>query len=161
MTLPDSLTTWHVDVRGLTVDTKVGQAETQIVATKPLLIRPVTPRFLVNGDHVLMAALVNNNTANPLSVNVNLQSDGFVLDQPDKATQQVDVPANGRTRVEWWGTAGMAEAADLVFSATTTGTPSLEDAARPTWGKLPIMQYTSPQAFVTGGVLRGATFNRT
>jgi uncharacterized protein YfaS (alpha-2-macroglobulin family) len=47
MTLPDSLTTWQVDVRGLTVDTKVGQAETQIVSTKPLLIRPVTPRFLV------------------------------------------------------------------------------------------------------------------
>ena len=62
MTLPDSLTTWQVDVRGLTVDTKVGQAETQIVATKPLLIRPVTPRFLVSGDHVLMAAMINNNT---------------------------------------------------------------------------------------------------
>jgi len=28
MTLPDSLTTWQVDVRGLTIDTKVGQAET-------------------------------------------------------------------------------------------------------------------------------------
>src|SRR5215212_2213630 len=67
MTLPDSLTTWQVDVRGLTVDTKVGQAETQIVATKPLLIRPVTPRFLVNGDHVLMAAVVNNNTADAFS----------------------------------------------------------------------------------------------
>ena len=57
MTLPDSLTTWHVDVRGLTTDTKVGQAETEIIATKPLLIRPVTPRFLVQGDHVLMAAI--------------------------------------------------------------------------------------------------------
>ena len=72
-----------------------------------------------------------------------------------KRPQQVDVPANGRTRVEWWGTAGLAESADLVFSATTTGTPSLQDSARPVWGVLPIMQYTSPQAFVTGGVLRG------
>ncbi len=156
MTLPDSLTTWQVDVRGLTVDTKVGQAETQIVSTKPLLVRPVTPRFLVSGDHVLMAAIVNNNTANELSVSVNLQSEGFTLDEPDKATQQVDVSANGRTRVEWWGTAGFAKEADLVFSATTTGTPSLQDSTRPAWGKLPIMQYTSPQAFVTGGVLRGA-----
>jgi alpha-2-macroglobulin len=72
ITLPDSLTTWQVDVRGLTVDTKVGQAETQIVSTKPLLIRPVTPRFLVNGDHVLMAAIVNNNTLAQLTVNVTL-----------------------------------------------------------------------------------------
>jgi hypothetical protein len=156
MTLPDSLTTWQVDVRGLTVDTRVGQAETQIVATKPLLVRPVTPRFLVNGDHVLMAAVINNNTSNALDVSVNLQSEGFVLDEPDQAAQQVDVPANGRTRVEWWGTAGSAKSADLVFSATTRGTPSLQDSARPVWGLLPIVQYTSPQAFVTGGVLRGA-----
>jgi uncharacterized protein YfaS (alpha-2-macroglobulin family) len=156
MTLPDSLTTWQVDVRGLTVDTKVGQAETQIVATKPLLIRPVTPRFLVSGDHVLMSALINNNTPDELSTNVNIKGEGFVLDEPDKVTKQVRVPANGRARVEWWGTAGIAESADLVFSATTDN-PSLQDAARPVWGALPIMQYSAPQAFVTGGVLRDAT----
>src|SRR6185503_15801005 len=125
MTLPDSLTTWQVDVRGLTVDTKVGQAETQIVATKPLLVRPVTPRFLVSGDHVLMAAVINNSTSNELSVGVNLQSEGFVLDEPDKATKQVRVPANGRGRVEWWGKAGAATSADLVFSATSDD-PSLQ-----------------------------------
>jgi uncharacterized protein YfaS (alpha-2-macroglobulin family) len=157
LTLPDSLTTWHVDVRGLTVDTRVGQAETELVTTKPLLIRPVTPRFLVSGDHVLMAAVLNNNTSNELTASVNLQGDGFVLDEPDKVTQQVNVPANGRARVEWWGTAAAAESADLVFSVKTTGTPSLEDAARPVWGVLPIMQYTAPQAFVTGGVLRDAS----
>ena len=156
MTLPDSLTTWQVDVRGLTMDTKVGQAETQIVATKPLLIRPVTPRFLVNGDHVLLSAVINNNTAQELNVNANLQGDGFVLDEPDKATKQVRVPANGRARVEWWGKAGAATSADLVFSATT-GDPSLQDSARPAWGALPVMQYSAPQAFVTGGALRDAT----
>jgi len=156
MTLPDSLTTWNVDVRGVTTDTKVGQAETEIVSTKPLLIRPITPRFLVSGDHVLMAAIVNNNTANTVQAAINLQSTGFVLDEPGKATLNVEIPANERHRVEWWGTAGPAEAADLVFSVTTTGTPSLQDSARPVWGSLPILQYTSPQAFVTGGVLKGA-----
>ena len=156
LTLPDSLTTWQVDLRGLTVDTRVGQAETQIVATKPLLIRPVTPRFLVSGDHVLMAGIVNNNTADELSASVSLQSEGFVLDEPEEATQQVNIPANGRARVEWWGTAGAADAeqADLVFSVTTTGGTSLQDSARPVWGALPVLQYTAPRAFVTGGVLR-------
>jgi len=156
MTLPDSLTTWNIDVRGLTMDTKVGQAKTELVSTKPLLIRPVTPRFLVSGDHVLMAAIVNNNTPNSVQVAINLQSDGFVLDDPGKATLNVEIPPNERHRVEWWGTASQAEAADLVFSVTTSGTPSLQDSARPVWGKLPIMQYTSPQSFVTGGVLREA-----
>ena len=157
MTLPDSLTTWQVDVRGLTTDTKVGQAETQIVSTKPLLIRPVTPRFLVSGDHVLMAAVVNNNTKNTLSVTVNMQSDGFVLDDPGSATRKLDIFPNSQERVEWWGTAGMADEADMVFSVTTSGTPSLQDSARPVWGQLPILRYTSPQAFVTGGVLRDAS----
>jgi hypothetical protein len=154
LTLPDSLTTWQVDVRGLTVDTRVGQAETQIVATKPLLIRPVTPRFLVSGDHVLMAAIVNNNTSSEVAASVSLQGDSFVLDDAATATQQVSIPANGRAHVEWWGTAGTADAADLVFSVTTTSGTALEDAAHPVWGALPIMQYTAPQAFVTGGVLR-------
>ena len=157
MTLPDSLTTWQVDVRGLTIDTKVGQADTQIVSTKPLLIRPVTPRFLVSGDHVLMAAVVNNNTANKLNVSVNMQSDGFVLDNPESATRNFDISPNSQARVEWWGTAALADSADLVFSVTTSDTPSLQDSARPTWGKLPILQYISPQTFVTGGVLRGAS----
>ncbi|HAV77449.1 MAG TPA: hypothetical protein DCX53_08850 [Anaerolineae bacterium] len=156
MTLPDSLTTWQVDVRGLTIDTKVGQAETQIVSTKPLLIRPVTPRFLVSGDHVLMAAIVNNNTEDTLSVSVNLQMNGFVLDTPESATREFEISPNAQARVEWWGTAGLAETADLIFSVTTNGRPSLQDSARPVWGQLPILQYTSPQALVTGGVLRGA-----
>src|SRR5258706_3757253 len=155
--LQDPLTPCHIDVRDLTADTKVGQADTEIISTKPLLIRPVTPRFLVSGDHVLMAAIVNNNTASKLSVAVNLQSDGFVLDDPGKATLNLDIPANGRSRVEWWGTAGLADLADLVFSVNTSGTPSLQDSARPTWGKLPILQYAAPQAFVTGGLFCGAT----
>ncbi len=157
LTLPDSLTTWQVDVRGLTMDTKVGQAQTQIVSTKPLLIRPVTPRFLVSGDHVLMAAVVNNNTPNRLNVSVNLQSEGFTLDNPDSATRTFEISPYAQARVEWWGTAGLEEQADLVFSVTASGTPSLQDSARPVWGKLPILKYVSPQAFVTGGVLRGAS----
>jgi uncharacterized protein YfaS (alpha-2-macroglobulin family) len=103
-----------------------------------------------------MAAIVNNNTASAVQVAVNIQSDGFVLDDPGKATLNVEIPPNERHRLEWWGTAGQAEFADLVFSATTSGTPSLQDSARPVWGKLPILHYTSPQAFVTGGVLTGA-----
>ncbi len=159
LTLPDSLTTWQVDVRGLTVDTRVGQAETQLVATKPLLIRPVTPRFVVNGDHVLMAAIVNNNTSNPLTVDVNLAVEGFIFDDEDTRRQTVEIPANDQVRVEWWGTVRQDEepVVNAVFSAVDKNDISLFDKTRPAWGMLPIVHYTSPQAFVTGGVLRDAT----
>jgi uncharacterized protein YfaS (alpha-2-macroglobulin family) len=33
MTLPDNLTTWQVDLRGLTADTRVGEAQTQFVTS--------------------------------------------------------------------------------------------------------------------------------
>jgi hypothetical protein len=150
VTLPDSLTTWQVEVRGLTEDTRVGQAAVEVVTTKDLLVRPVTPRFLVVGDHVLLAAVAQNNTANELQAQVTLQAGGFALDDPGQAAQTVALPAGGRVRVEWWGTAQNAAEADLVFIARAG---DLEDAARPTWGRLPILRYNAPQTFGTAGVL--------
>jgi alpha-2-macroglobulin len=58
------------------------------------------------------------------------------FDEPGQATQQVDVPANGRVRVEWWGTAGCPNRLTWSFLPSTTGTPALQDSARPVWGTL-------------------------
>jgi len=46
----DNLTTWRMDARAVTVDTRVGQTSVDIISTKPLLVRPQTPRFFVAGD---------------------------------------------------------------------------------------------------------------
>jgi uncharacterized protein YfaS (alpha-2-macroglobulin family) len=154
LTLPDSLTTWVIETRGLTTDTRVGQASTEVVTTKPLLIRPVTPRFLVVGDHVEMSAIVNNNTSKALEATVSLDGTGFILDQSEGASQTVAVPANGRAQVSWWGTADDADQADLVFAVSSKGNgTSLNDAAKPALGPLPIHQYVAPQTFVTSGML--------
>ncbi len=154
LTLPDNLTTWVIESRGLTIDTRVGQAETEVVATKPLLIRPVAPRFLVSGDHVELAAIVHNNTGNTLEASVNLDATGFDLDEPGQASQTVEVPGNGRTQVTWWGTAGDAEQAEFVFTVSgRNGGRTLNDAATPALGPVPIRQYVVPQTFVTAGML--------
>ncbi len=68
VTLPDNLTTWTLRAVGLTADTQVGEGGAEVVSTKPLLIRPVTPRFFVVGDRVQLAALVNNNTEDEMTV---------------------------------------------------------------------------------------------
>ncbi|NOY98027.1 MAG: hypothetical protein GXP40_02330 [Chloroflexi bacterium] len=153
VTLPDNLTTWQVDVRGLTADTRVGQAEAQVVSTKDVLVRPVTPRFLVVGDHVEMAAILHNNTADDVQGTIALQAIGFLLDDPAQLTQDVSIPAGGRVRVSWWGTAQDADTAELLFSAQLG---NYQDVTRPVWGSLPILHYTAPQTFVTAGVLREA-----
>jgi uncharacterized protein YfaS (alpha-2-macroglobulin family) len=148
--LPDTLTTWQVDVRGLTGDTRVGQARIQVITTKDLLVRPVTPRFLVAGDHVQLAAVVQNNTPNDLQVAVSLQAAGFSLDNPGSASQQINVPAQGRASLQWMGIAQDVKSADLVFSARSG---DLQDAARPAQGLLPVRHYTASQTFNTSGVL--------
>ena len=152
--LPDSLTTWQVTVRGLTEDTRVGQAEIQIITTKELLIRPVTPRFVVVGDHLELAAVVQNNTNSAIQAQVNLQASGFELDNPAQLTQAVSIPANGRLRVSWWGTAQDVAEMDLVFAVQGQDAAgvSFSDAARPTGGVLPVQRYVAPQTFRTAGV---------
>ncbi len=148
--LPDNLTTWYIDLRGISTDTRVGSAELELVSTKDVLIRPVTPRFLVVGDHVEISAIVHNNTTEELSGRVSLQSIGFLLDNPDSIEQEITVPAGGRVKVSWWGRAQDAEVADLLFNSELG---NYIDITRPTWGALPILRYTSPQSFVTAGTL--------
>ncbi len=150
VTLPDNLTTWHADLRGTTIDTRVGSAELGIISTKDVLIRPVTPRFLVVGDHVEISAIVHNNTAEEQNGFVGLQTLGFSLDSPDSANQQITVPAGGRVKVSWWGRAEDAETAELLFNSELG---NYSDITRPAWGALPILRYTSPQSFVTAGTL--------
>ncbi|GAB4495127.1 MAG: Ig-like domain-containing protein [Anaerolineales bacterium] len=155
--VPDNLTTWQIQARGITQNQQVGEAQSEAVVTKPLLVRPVTPRFLVVGDHLKLSAIVHNNTQNPLSVRVGLQqSNGVRLDTPENATQNVQIAAEGRVQVDWWVRVEDAPQADLVFAAiadSAEGAAALQDAARPQWGALPIVRYTAPQTFATTGVL--------
>ncbi len=150
LTLPDSLTTWQVESRGLTKDTKVGQARVQVVTSKDLLIRPQTPRFLVVGDVAELAAIVNNNTTQEQQAVVSLKAEGFRLEAGVKAEQTVTIPANGRARVAWRGAVGDVEALDAVF---TVQSAQFQDAARPNEGAIPVLRYIAPQTFSTAGIL--------
>ena len=156
--LPDTLTTWQVDVRGLTLETHVGQAKAQIITSKDLLIRPVTPRFLVVNDHVQLAAIVQNTSAADMQVQVSLQANGFTLDEPGGMTQQVSLPAGARQRIEWWGTVQEAASIDLVFNASGSDTAgkTYNDAARPALGAIPVLRYAARQTFRTAGLLEAA-----
>ncbi|MDH5506398.1 MAG: Ig-like domain-containing protein [Anaerolineae bacterium] len=148
--LPDNLTTWQVEVRGVTADTRVGQGLSEVITTKELLVRPVTPRFFVAGDHVLLVAIVHNNTSKPLDVGVLLRATGFTFDDPATAIQKVSLPAGGRERVAWWGTIQDVDNVELIFAAEGGG---LQDLTRPQTGEIPVLHYYAPQTFSTAGVL--------
>lgn len=151
--LPDTLTTWQAEARGVTREMAVGQSSTDIITTKDLLIRPVTPRFLVAGDHLALAAVVHNNTDEDLIVDVSLLGSGLILDSPQSSTQSVEIPARGRTRVEWWGTAGETDQAEILFMAEAG---DYSDAVKPYLGPLPIIRYLSPVNYGTSGLMDAA-----
>ena len=155
LTLPDNLTTWHVDARGITVETEVGGAAADIMSTLPLLTRPVTPRFFVVGDRVTLASVINNNTATEQTVEATLEASGVTVESD--ITQTVVIPSGERARVEWDVTALDVPAVDLTFYAI--GQDGAQDAVKPALatgpnGTIPVYRYTAPDTVGTGGVLR-------
>jgi len=151
--LPDNLTTWRMTAKAVTANTLVGESTQDIISTKDLLIRPVTPRFFVVGDKSTVAAVVNNNTSKALNVDVRLEGQGVNI--ASSASQQLTVPANDKVRVEWQVEALDQDAANLVFSVTGGG---LSDASKPPVGlppdqRLPIYRYSTPETVATAGTL--------
>jgi len=159
VTLPDNLTTWRLDARAVsdasTGTTLVGQTTTDLISTKPLLLRPVTPRFFVVGDAVTLAAIVNNNTGETMSVQVSLQASGVTFNSPQEIT--VDIPSGQRHRFEWMVTVENVQNVDLTFFASGND-GAYTDASKPVLGQgddrlLPVYRYEVPETVGTGGMI--------
>lgn len=156
VTLPDSLTTWRMDARGVTLDTRLGSAVVDIVASKPLLIRPSTPRFFTAGDRAVVAAAVHNNTGQDLTVEVQLTAGGAEITR--SAPSPVAVPSGESRQVEWEILVADVAEVDLTFAAAGGG---YLDASRPTVGSthdgaLPVLRYSAPDTAATSGGLSEA-----
>ena len=154
--LPDNLTTWTFHGVGVTADTKVGESTVDVIATKPLLIRPVTTRFFVVGDKAELAANVSNNTDNPLSVTLTLSATGVTI--LSDAQQVVTIPAKSEAMATWNVEAQDVESAQLVFYAQAG---DFVDASKPRLatgpdGSLKVLRYTAPDIVGTGGQLKQA-----
>ncbi|MBN2471904.1 MAG: Ig-like domain-containing protein, partial [Anaerolineae bacterium] len=159
VTLPDNLTTWRLDARAVTAGrdgiTLVGQTEFDLISTKPLLLRPVTPRFFVVGDVVTLAAVVNNNTEEALDVEASLQAAGVAFNSPQDIS--AEVAAGGRQRFEWVVTVEDVENVDLTFYASGDE-GAFTDASKPGLGQgddrlLPVYRYEAPEVVGTGGMI--------
>jgi len=158
--LPDNLTTWVMRGVAVTDDTRVGEGTVDLVSTKPLLIRPVTPRFFVVGDKAQLAAVVNNNTDALLQATVALSATGVTLTSP--ASQPATIPARGETKLTWNVTVSDVTQADLVFWAVAE---KYNDASKPRLatgpdGSLLVYRYSAPDIVGTAGDLASAG-NRT
>jgi uncharacterized protein YfaS (alpha-2-macroglobulin family) len=153
--LPDNLTTWVMRGVGATVETQVGEGLAEVVATKPLLIRPVAPRFFVVDDRVQLAANVSNNTDEDLDVTVVADAVGLTFDASTDPQSRITIPPGGEEKLMWWVTVEDVSNVDLIFSAVSG---EYGDAARPRLttgpeGTLKVFRYTAPEVVGTGGQL--------
>jgi len=157
--LPDNLTTWRLDLRGISgADTRVGAAEHRIVTTKPVLIRPVTPRFLVAGDALQLEAVVNSSLGEDLEVRIGLTGTGLEL--PPETDRTVTVPAGGKARVVWpvtvpvdgFGPPAMPDALGEAVVRMSAGGGGLSDAVEL---RLPVYPFSAPQVVATAGQVAG------
>lgn len=117
LTFPDSLTAWRATVRGVTIDTKVGAATSNVIVRKNLMVRLAVPRFFRQGDEVTVSVIVHNYLETAKNVHVSLDLKG--LDTLAGQTSQIEVPSKGEAKVDWRVRAQSVHESDLLAKALT------------------------------------------
>lgn len=139
VTFPDNLTTWRITARGVTRATQVGQASAEVIATKDLLVRMETPRFITKGDELTIATNVHNYLSTAKDVRVTFRADGAKA-LFGSNEMRVTIPANGEKRLDW---KVKAETLDSVTFTVKAFTDEESDAMELT---VPVL----PQGIKTG-----------
>ena len=147
--LPDNATTWRAQARAATAATQVGEGESELLVTQPLLVRPALPRFLRVGDEVTLRTLVRNGTAVARDVIVTIEAAGVVLEGEHTTTERVEA---GESVVFGWSARALEEGTATVrFTATTSG--GYGDAVELS---IPVHLDVTPETTATGGVVEDA-----
>ena len=149
LTLPDNATTWRALARAVTAETEVGEGESELLVTQPLLVRPALPRFLRAGDEVVLRALVRNGTGETLLAAATIEASGVVLE--DEAARSVHVGPGESVLVGWPARAVTEGEATVLIRALAAG--GLGDAVALT---IPVHAAVTPETVATGGVVEEA-----
>ncbi|MCB0018500.1 MAG: hypothetical protein KDE09_11980, partial [Anaerolineales bacterium] len=100
--LPDNLTTWRLTARAVTGDTQIGTMQEQLLVTQDLLLQPLLPAQLVEGDTIQLSALLHNRTGTALTLAATLAlADETALALRGSAVQEVVLPAGGQQLIGW------------------------------------------------------------
>ena len=167
-TMPENLTTWKATTRGLTTAVQVGQAETEAVTRKNLIVRLQAPRFFMERDLVALSANVHNYLKSDKRVKVSLKLDGgtleLVKDVPadlnlkNAATESelwLEVPKDSEKRVDW--------VVRVVRSGTATirMTGQTDEESDAVEMNFPVLVHGAEKFVVQSGVLRDVKGSQT
>lgn len=111
--VPDNLTTWRTTVKGITKNSEVGQKVDKFISRKDLLVRMETPRFLREGDEVVISTIVHNYLSSDKKTKVEfsadklqllaskINSDWYGSNFSRKEVYEIEIPANSELRIDW------------------------------------------------------------
>ncbi len=174
--LPDSLTRYRVMVVATDGAKKFGIGESSITAQLPLMIRPSAPRFLNFGDQFELPVVLQNQTDQPMQVNVAVRDveqtvsllpprESSVLLENSKvahpinklkicctsAGKRVTIPANDRVEIRFLAITNKPGTAHFQIAATTIiNGKNYADASEVS---LPVWTPATTEAFATYGEL--------
>ena len=143
--VPDNLTRYRIMV--VAVDEggrRFGKGESNLTARLPLMVRPSAPRFLNFGDKFELPVVLQNQTDQPLVVDVVARATNLELEQPGL---RVTVPANDRIEVRFPASTIMAGTARVQVAAISG---EFADAAVV---EIPVYTPATTEAFATYGVI--------
>lgn len=146
-TLPDNLTRYRIMAVAVAGDNLFGTAESNLTARLPLMVRPSAPRFLNFGDQFELPVVLQNQTDEPMTVDVAIQTTNLTL--TGVSGQRVTIPANDRVEVRFPATTQQAGTARFQVAAVSG---PFADAATI---ELPVYTPATTEAFATYGVLDG------
>ena len=143
--LPDSLTRYRI-MAVAADDVNFGHGESSVTARKPLMLRPSPPRFLNFGDHIELPLVVQNQTDEPMEVELALVATNVVITGENRG-RKFTVPANDRREIRL---PLDAESAGTARFQVVVSSGEYADAAR---FELPVWTPATSEAFATYGEL--------
>ncbi|MCP4416622.1 MAG: hypothetical protein GY805_08365, partial [Chloroflexi bacterium] len=115
--LPDNLTRYRIMVVAVAGGKQFGTVEANLTARLPLMVRPSAPRFLNFGDQFELPVLLQNQTDEPMQVNVVAEVTNIEL--TEGSGLHVTIPANDRVEVRFPATTVSAGTARVRITATS------------------------------------------
>ena len=113
--IPDTLTSWRLTARAVTMTTRVGESKINILTQQEIGIRPQVPARMVSGDQMHLSALIHNYGEEKRLVEVTLQS--TALDITSSLSKTIDLQPGEVLPVEWSVVAADPGMAEIIITA--------------------------------------------
>ena len=152
--VPDNLTTWQVKVKAIDADTRVGEAKTDLMVSKPFMVKPALTRFLTVGDEPTISAVIYNHTEKKLTGKLSLSVSGATI--VGDASKAFELEPGKNLKLDWKldkvigeidKESGKRVVSFLWKGKTDSG---LQDNVRI---KIPAYNYSTPETSMTSGVV--------